>query len=438
MRKVIWLARREYKAAVRTKGFIIGLVLAPILMGGSAIGMALFKDRVDTTDQRLAIVDRSGLVAEALVEAAEERNATNVFDKETGEKIRPAYEIEIVEPDAANPMAQRLELSNGVRDGQLHAFVEIGPSVLHPGEDPEGYRIAYYSKNAALDDLRRWLVRPINNNLRRQRLAGAGIDESAVKDLFTWVDVEGFGLVAVDPETGEVLDARQSHEGEAVGIPLIMTMLMFLMIMMGAVPLLQSVMEEKSQRIAEVLLGSIKPFQFMMGKLLGGVAVSLTSAAVYVIGGIIALRHMGLGEYIPYHLIPWFFAFMLLAIVMIGSMLAALGATCNDTKEAQSLTLPAMLPVLLPMFVLVPVVEAPLAPFATGLSLFPLFTPMLMLLRLSTPAGVPVWQPWIGLVGILLFTLFFVWAGGRIFRVAILMQGTPPRLSNILRWALRG
>jgi len=438
MHKILRLAKREYLAAVRTKGFIIGILLAPVLMGGSGIGMALLKDRVDTTDKRVALVDRSGIIAEVLVEAANARNAREVYDETSGKKVKPAYLFEVVEPDTEDPAAQRLALSDRVRDGRLHAFVEIGADIVHPSDDLEASRIAYHAKNAVMDDLRRWIAWPINNHLRKARLADAGIGESDVRDLFHWVSVEGLGLISVDVETGRVKDAQRSSEGEAVGVPIVLLMLMFLMVMMGAVPLLQSVMEEKSQRIAEVLLGSIRPFQFMVGKVLGGIGVSLTGSSVYVIGGSLVLTRMGLAEYIPYRLLPWFFGYMVLAIVMLGAMLAALGSACNDAKDAQSLTMPAMLPMMVPMFVLMPVLKEPLSSFATGLSLFPLFTPTLMLLRLSTPTGVPAWQPWAGLVGVLAFTVLSVWAGGRIFRVGILMQGTPPKLTRILRWALRG
>jgi len=208
--------------------------------------------------------------------------------------------------------------------------------------------------------------------------------------------------------------------------------------MMGAVPLLNSVMEEKTQRIAEVLLGSLKPFEFMMGKVLGGVGVSLTGSVVYVVGGIAMVGAMGFAEFVPYRVLPWFFVFMLLAILMIGSMLAALGAACSDPKDAQSLTLPAMLPVIAPMFVMMPVLREPQSGLATWMSLFPPCTPLLMLARMATPGGVPGWQPWVGLCGVILFTLISVWAGGRIFRMGILLQGKPPKLGEMLRWAIRG
>jgi len=438
MRKTLRLVRREYKAAVKTKGFIIGLVLAPIFMGGGLIAFAVFKDRVDTTDKALAIVDRSGVVAQAVVEAAENRNENEIRDEKTGKKVKPAYAVELVEPDQTDLENQRLELSNRVRRGELHAFLDIGPGIVHPGDDPNASRIAYYAKNSAMDDMRRWLGWPINNRLRQLRLADAGIDESEVKDLFHWANVEGMGLVSVDVASGDIQKAKKTNEIEAILVPIVTMMLMFLMVMMSVPGMLHSVMEEKTQRIAEVLLGSISPFEFMMGKLLAGIAVSLTSSAVYLIGGVLVIRHMGFQGYIPYAVLPWFFVYMLLAILMLGAFAAALGATCSEPKDAQSLTFPILVPALIPMFTYFPIVREPMSSFATWMSLFPPFTPFLMLLRQATPGGVPPWQAIAGLLGVIAFTLAFVWAGGRVFRVALLLQGTPPKLGNIVRWALRG
>lgn len=437
MRKVLKIARREYKASVRTKGFVIGLVVAPILMSGSLIAMMLLKDRVDTTDKHLAVIDRSGVVAAALVEAAESRNAAEVLD-ESGKKVKPAYLLETVEPDDGDPAAQRLALSDRVRSGELYAFLDIGAGVLHPQPDESTGRIYYHAENAALDDLRRWLSWPINNQLRRARMETAGLDVESVPDLFYWVPVEGLGLVSVDARTGAVKDAEKSDEGKALGIPMALMMLLFMMIMMGAMPLLNSVTEEKLQRIAEVLLGSVTPSEFMAGKILGGLGVSLTASLVYVVGGALYLHFMDLKEYIPYDILPWFFVYMISAIVMMGAVLAAVGASVSDPKDAQSLMFPAMLPMMIPMFVWFPVVKEPLSSFSTGMSLIPPFTPMLMLLRQGSPMTIPAWQPWVGLAGVLLTTALAVWAGGRIFRVGILMQGKPPRPADLVRWAIRG
>lgn len=437
MRKTLRIAEREYKAQVRTKGFVIGLILAPVIMSGSIIAMAIFKDSSDTTDKVIAVMDHSGIVAEALVEAAEERNAAAIYN-EDGEKVRPAYLIEVLEPDIAEPDAQRLDLSNRVRGGTLHAFVEIGPDVFHPGDDEGAYRIAYHSENSAMDDCRGWIQHPINNHLRTARMAEAGIEETEVESILWWVNVDPMGLVSIDEDTGEVMGARRASEGEAIGAPIALVFLMFILTMMGAMPLLQAVMEEKSQRIAEVLLGSVRPSQFMAGKVIGGVAVSLTAAAVYVLIGVFSMRRAGLAAHIPYDVIPWFFGFLVINITMLGSVMAALGSACNDAKEAQSATMPALMPLMIPMFTLMPIAMEPNGTFATALSLIPIFTPVVMLMRLATPATIPAWQPWVGLAGVLIVTLAVIWGGGRAFRVAILMQGKPFSLGNIVRWAIRG
>ena len=411
MRKTLRLARREYKAAVKTKGFLIGLFLAPLVMGGSLIAFALLKDRVDTTDKTVAVVDRSTVLAEAIVEAAEIRNTEEIYEQETGRKIKPEYLFEIIEPDEEEPRRQRLELSDRIRRGELHAFVEIGPEAVHPGEDKEMSRILYHAKNAAMDDLRRWIGWPINNHLRKLRLADAGVKESEVKDLFLWANVEGLGLVSIDEGSGDFVEAKRASEVDAILVPIITMMLMFLMVMMNVPGMLHSVMEEKTQRIAEVLLGSIQPFQFMMGKLLAGVGVSLTTSAVYLLGGIAMVRHMGFQEYIPYHVLPWFLCYMILAIMMLGAMASALGSTCSEAKDSQSLTFPVILPALIPMFVYFPIAKEPMGHFATWMYLIPPFTPFLMLLRQATPAGVPLWQQLLGLLGVVSFTVLFVWAG---------------------------
>ncbi|MBU0756246.1 MAG: ABC transporter permease, partial [Planctomycetes bacterium] len=126
--------------------------------------------------------------------------------------------------------------------------------------------------------------------------------------------------------------------------------------------------------------------------------------------------------------------YMIAAIFMYGSLLAAVGSACNDQKEIQSIMPFVMIPMMVPMFVLIPVIKEPLGGLATTLSLIPPFTPMTMMLRQATPTSIPAWQPWAGMVGIALFTLFSIWAGSRIFRVGILMQGKAPKVGELVKW----
>ena len=437
MRKIFILTKREFLTAVRTKSFLIGLIIAPIFMGGSFLVIKLFEDKVDIVDKNIVVIDHSGIMAEPLMTISEERNK-EIFDPETNEKIRPAYNLEIIEPKATNFEQQKLVLSQRVRNKEIHAFVEIGPEILHPGEDREKYRMYYYSENSMMDDIRNWISRAINNQVRKLRVNDLNIAPEQSEDLFYWIEVEGMGLLSLNEDTGVVKDARRSNIGEAVAVPYILMMIMFMMVMMFTVPLLSSVMEEKTERIAEVILGSVTPFQFMMSKLLGSILISIIGSSVYIIGGIIAASQLGFADSIPYGLLPWFFAFLLLNVIMVGSLMAALGSACDNSKDAQSLQFPAMLPVLLPMFMMFPMLKAPLSTFSTTLSLIPPFTPMLMTVRMATPVSIPVWQPIVGLIGVVLFTAFIVWVSGRIFRTCILMQGTPPKFMNLVKWATKG
>jgi ABC-2 type transport system permease protein len=296
----------------------------------------------------------------------------------------------------------------------------------------------YYAENAALDKVRDWISGNLNNRIRELRLQELGIEQERISDLFHWVNTEGMGLLTMDTKTGKVIDARKSSQLQTILVPYVLLLLMFMMLMMSAVPLLTAVMEEKNERIAEVLLGSASPWQFMMGKVTGSLAVSFTTSAIYIAGAVFTVNWMGLGDMIPYHILPWFFIYLFFNIIMVGSIMAALGATCNNSKDAQAIQFPAMFPIIIPLFFMMPVIIDPLGKLATGISLFPLWTPMIMLLRQSTSVTIPIWQPIVGLSGVMLFTIFSVWAGSRIFRSAILLQDKRPATKLLLKYLIKG
>jgi ABC-2 type transport system permease protein len=437
MNKALIIARREYRAAVRTKGFLITLILLPIIMGGGLFVYTVFSKKVDLSDKKIAVIDYSGLFEEYLMQTSVSRNTIEIFD-DNGVKIAPAYTIEIITPDTVGVMEQKLMLSERVRGKEIHAFATIGRNVMHPVYNDEQSAILYYAESSALDNVRGWFNNIINNRIRHLKILELGIDPEKVNDLFYWNNVEGMSLLDVDTRSGDVIDARKSDELQTILVPYVIFILLFMMLMMSAVPLLNAVMEEKSERIAEVLLGSVSPWQFMMGKILGGLAVSFTTAAIYIVGAVLTLRKVELGELIPYEIIPWFFTYMFLNIVMAGSIMAALGASCNDSKDAQAIQFPAMIPLITPMFLMMPIILNPLGKMATVFSLIPIWTPMLMLVRQSTSVTIPVWQIITGLVGIILFTIFCVWAGARIFRSMIIMQGKRPKLTILMKYIFKG
>ncbi|MCH7525941.1 MAG: ABC transporter permease [Planctomycetes bacterium] len=445
MRKVFVVAVREYLAAVRTKGFIIMLVLMPVMMGGVIAAQALLADKKDTRDKRIAVIDRTGQLYEQLAAAAKKRNANDIFAKDEAsgaerKQIRPRYLLEQVSPDDDAGADQLTDLSDRVREGQpgLFAFVVIGPDVLEPGEDPMRASIRYYSNNPTYNDARRWIYGVLTEEIREWRFAQSGLDAERVRLAMVPVEADNLGLVTVDEVTGAVVAAEKVNQVASIMVPFGVMMLMFMVVMTTASPLVQSVLEEKSQRIAEVLLGSVTPFVWMLGKLIGMVGVSLTIVAVYFGGACVVANYYNVMNYLPFHLVGWFVAFQVLAILMFGSVFLAVGAACTDNKEAQSAIMPVMLVVVSPMFVWMHVLQEPTSTLSTLFSLFPPATPMLMMIRKAVPPGIPAWQPYLGMLLVILTTVFCIFAAGRIFRVGILMQGKGAKFSEMLRWVVTG
>ncbi|MCF8226297.1 MAG: ABC transporter permease [Bacteroidales bacterium] len=436
MRKIIVLFKREYIAAVKTRSFIISLVLVPVLMAGSLIVTLLTENNENTDDKSFAVIDHSGLIEDYLAEQAEQRNSNDIYS-ETGEKVSPAYLLDFLEPDYDEPFKQKLKISDKIRGKKYHALIEIGKDILHPGDSTEEDYLRFYSEHGFMDDTRYWFSNNINNYLRELRLKELNLDPEMTSVLFAWHNIESMGLAKVDEKTGETKDAKESSELQTFLIPYVVVILMFMMTLMSAVPLLVSVMEEKSEKIAEVLLGKLTPFQFMAGKVMGGIGVGLTVAGVYIFGAIATVNFLDVGDIVPMDILVWFFIYLFFYIIMVGSAMAALGAMCNDNKDAQSLQFPAMFPVILPIFFIVPIISNPTGTLATTLAFIPPFTPTIMMIRIATPVTIPTWQPIVGLVGVILFTLFTVWAGARIFRTAILIQGQKPSLSNLVKYAFK-
>ena len=437
VRKILLMAKRDYIESVRTKAFIIGLVVAPLLFGGGFFGIAILKKRPDLRDKRIAVLDRTGLVTPVLLRAAAEKNAKEAYDKVTHAHTDALYVLEAVAPSAGDAEEQRLALSNRVRSRELFAFLEIWPQALHPGQEtkPGAPRVAYYTNAGGIDATRNWLREPLNRAVRSVQLTQLGVDGSHFEDLVTPLAIDPLSLLTRDPKTGALQQAKKKDEIAEFAAPFGMVMLLTMIVMVGTAPMLSAVTEDKNQRIFEMLLGLATPMELMAARVLAALGRSLTSSAFYILGAVLVLQGMAMMGAVPIHLLPWFFVYLVAHVTMLSSFAAALGAACNSPQDAQNLAIVLVAPIMIPFFVMVPVMTAPNGAMATAMSLIPPFTPMLMLLRQSMPAGVPAWQPWVGLAGILVWTVCGTWIAARIFRVGILMQGQPPKLSEIVRWA---
>jgi ABC-2 type transport system permease protein len=217
--------------------------------------------------------------------------------------------------------------------------------------------------------------------------------------------------------------------------------MLFMLVVMSVPALMNNVLEEKMQKIAEVLISSVTPFELMMGKLLSAVCVSMTLGVLYV-GTALAFVH-NVDDIPPQVLtalnpgiLAWFTFFLLLALLIFGSMFSALGSACSELQDAQTLMMPAMILMMLPMFFLGPVIDNPGGPLATILSLIPPFTPLLLFLRMAIPPGVQWWELTLALVLTGAFTSVCVMGSAKIFRIGILSQGQTPTYRNLIGWLM--
>jgi ABC-2 type transport system permease protein len=293
--------------------------------------------------------------------------------------------------------------------------------------------IRYYSESTSYEPLPTWLRTTLNDEITKRRFDAAGIDQALITRLNTRTPLSTFGLVERATD-GSVKEAQEVDEIARMIVPFFFLFLMFMTVMTAAQQLLNAIIEEKMSKISEVLLGSVTPFQLLMGKLLGVVAVALLLTLVYFSGGMYALMSSGRWDLFNPALIGWFVVFVVCAALLYGSLFLALGSACSDLKDAQSMMQPAMILIMLPYLGSFIVIQNPESSLAVGMSFFPTMTPFTMMLRIAMPPGPPMWQVLVSVVGLVACTALFVWAASRIFRVGILMQGKAPTLPELLKW----
>jgi ABC-2 type transport system permease protein len=321
--------------------------------------------------------------------------------------------------------------------------VEIPNDILLPKPvDPNSPQslqlpeVSYIAQDAALADAKRWVEGVLNQLVRAKRLTSAGVSPLLLMELERRAPVVGSGLYSKD-ENGKITSAEKPNELASLFLPMGIMMLMFMIVMMSAQPMLESVLEEKTLRISEVLLGSANARQLMTGKLLGNVAGSLTVFVLYAAGGCIAANRQGYGDSIPYHVLPWFLVYQVLAVLLFSSVFMAIAASVTQLREAQGLLMPVWIVMLLPMFVWFGVVREPNSTLATTLSFFPPSTPLMMTLRLATGAIIPMWQVLLSIVILVASTALGVTAAARIYQIGILWQGKTPKITELVAWLIR-
>lgn len=337
------------------------------------------------------------------------------------------------------PAEQEKKLNELIQQGKLYAYFVFDNDPLAEeraaGGKPD---FVYVSNNLTDDSLREWYAGAATTVLRKLRIQKAEIPPQKAR----WIQqAVAFQEVQVDSK-GESKAVDKTAKGNKMA-PVAFVYLLWIAVFTAAQMLLTNTVEEKSNRIIEVLLSSVSPGELMAGKIWGIGATGLTIVGSWVVFGV-------LGVWLAPKLVPAFGEYNLMAIVgdplylasfvgyfltgylLFAAILVAIGSVCNSLKEAQNLLQPVFLLLMIPLFAMIPIVQEPNGLMARVFTYIPLYTPFAMMNRASGPP--PAIEYAITTVLILLSVWFAFRAAGRIFRVGVLMTGNPPRLKEILGW----
>ena len=335
--------------------------------------------------------------------------------------------------DDANFEEVLARLNQRVLDGELFAYFVIE-------DDPvQGATLGrYVSENLTDDDLRRWFAGLAREVVRERRLAHHDLDPEVVRWISEPVRFEARQLG--DEGAEEAVDTQALVRQWA---PPVFVYLLWVSIFSISQMLLSNTVEEKSNRIMEVLLSSVSPVQLMSGKILGIALTGLTMIGFWILFFFLAVRvlpsWMGLeldfdlgvilGD--PIYLVS-FVMYFLLGYLFFATLFVGIGSLCSSLKEAQNLQSPVTLMLLVPIFTMIPVARDPNGTLAVLLSYIPPFTPFVMMNR---AAGPPSTFEYVATTLLLMAAIAFVlWGTAKVFRIGVLMTGKPPKISEVFKW----
>jgi ABC-2 type transport system permease protein len=394
----VWLiAKREYLERVRAKSFLIMTILIPLLMGGLVYGAALANGR--SSAKRMAVVTQDLQFGTDLKS-----------ELETGKDSKMT--VEVVSPPTADTRGM---LDQKLRDRALDGYLWVTP----PATSHTRPTFEWVPK-AKADILTPSLLRQaIRTVLTREGLGSAGMPKPEIDSLLKPIE-----LITKD-------------NGGAFASVYALFFLMYFVILFYGMNVARSIIEEKTSRIFEVLLATIRPEEMMAGKVLGVGAVGLTQIGIWIAAGLIILKAGLLAAGADISITPtqigFFILFFLLGYILYSSVAAALGAMTSSEQELQQLNMFLMLPLIACSVVILRVVTDSDGIIAKAFSFFPFCTPLIMYVRIAVHQP-PVWQIALAIFDLILTIFAVLWFASRIYRVGILMYGKKPNLPEILRW----
>ncbi|MEP4092632.1 ABC transporter permease [Reichenbachiella sp.] len=432
MNKIGLIIAREYVARVKKKSFIIMTILGPILFAGM---MALvFWSATREGDQKLIqVIDESGLF-ENKIENTE--TITYQFILADVEQTKQ----DLIESDAIF--------------GLLHI-----PKINL--DNPEG--IKFYSLQSPGIAIEGGIEKRIRGIIEDEKLVNSGLDQTLIDNLRAHVDIQTINL----SDSG---DESESNSGVAFGVGYVSSFLLYMFIFIYGMQIMRGVTQEKTSKIIEVMIASVRPFQLMMGKIIGIAAVGLTQFVLWAVmttaltsvtsslildqpstteqlamqaGGELdaeqieeqnkAFDLMSITDKIDIPtILGSFLIYFLGGYLLYGALLAAIGSAVDSEADSQQFMLPITLPLIFSMMMISIVIQEPHGSMAFWLSIIPFTSPVIMMMRL--PFDVPAWELALSIALLVAGFCGTTWMAGRIYRIGIFMHGTKVNYKTLAKW----
>ena len=419
MSEVMLIVRREFLERVRSKAFVIGTLLFPVFMLGIAVLPMLLDGGAG--ERRIALVDESpqGIGA----------GVATILEAPPQSEDDDRYVVERV----AGPLEQvRADLNARVQAEELDGYVVL------PADVVEGNRVMYRARSIANTGTLRDIRRAASQAVQAERLRAAGLDGSQLAALIRPVEMDEARITGEGEEGGDALSTFL--------VAYILLFLVYFMVVFYGNGVMRSVLEEKTNRIVEVMVSSVRASDLMLGKILGVGAAALLQVGIWALFVAVAasqtellaarfgvapeaLRAMQIEPAVGLT----FLAFFVLGFLLYAAMFAALGAAVNSDQEAQSLQFVVLFPLLLPMVFMIPMIEEPMGSAATALGMIPFTSPLVMPMRMAL-VPVPLVQLGMSLALLAASVPLVAWVAGKIYRVGILATGKKPTLRELAAW----
>lgn len=436
MNNIFLITKREFLTQVKKKSFIILTLLAPVMIiaFGAVIGL-MFK--ANESHSIIEVVDKSGLFKDQL-KSNDKLNYVFVSTADEKSKINNLKGNESLDGILVLPELKDQNFDDLEKNSRLVVNTKIG------------------------FDTKQRIVSDIINVIKKEKIKHLGIAESQLENLD-----KSFTLKTINVSENNKEDSDLSF-GVKTGLSMVLMYVTFMFILIYGVRVMRSVLEEKNNRVVEIIISSVKPFELMMGKILGVTMVALTQFIIWITMSVIGALVLNTGfnsiqKNIPggneeiiskldiaqiatqvSHsllelnfplIIGVFIIYFLLGYIFYSSIYAAIGSAVDNETETQQFTLFAILPLTLGMYGSFSLMNNPDGPLGFWLSIIPFTSPVAMIARI--PFGVPIWQLALSIVLLLGTTVFMIFVAGKIYRVGILMYGNKATVKELWKW-IRG